>query len=394
MTDAVDVAVVGAGPYGLSLGAHLRRAGVSMRQFGKVMHSWRTAMPQGMYLTSPAAESSLAGPDGWHTLPAFCRETGRSYARHGVMVALADFIAYGDWYAARFVPGVEETLVTNITPREGYFELSLDTGERARARRVVIATGLAHFAVMPEELAGLPAWACTHASAHAGLSPFRGRRVAVLGGGQSALEIAALLHEQGTDVQIVVREPGLTWHGPAPATPFGSRHPGLFQRLPEAVRVARARTAHRPGGASWLRPRVEGKIPALTGHSLRWARTVPGGVRVGLTGPGGRLTELSADHLIAATGYRPEASRLPFLDHRLRSALRTVAGAPAVGRDHQSSVPGLYFVGPAVAPVAGPALRLLSGAGHATRGLAARLTATAWLRTPTYAGKAPDASDW
>jgi lysine/ornithine N-monooxygenase len=394
MTEAVDVAVVGAGPYGLSLGAQLRRAGVSMRQFGKVMHSWRTAMPRGMYLASSAAASSLAGPDGWHTLSAFCRESGRSYARHGVMVTLADFTAYGDWYAAQFVPGVEDALVTNITPQEGCFELSLDTGERARARRVVIATGLAHFAVMPEELAGLPASACTHASAHADLSPLRGRRVVVLGGGQSALEIAALLYEQGTDVQIVLREPHLAWHGPAPAAPFGTRHPGLFRRLPEAVRVAGARAAARPGGASWLRPRVEGKIGVLAGHSLRWARPVPGGVLAGLAGPGGRHRELAADHLIAATGYRADLARLPFLDGRLHAALRTVAGAPAVGRDYQSSVPGLYFVGPAVAPVCGPALGLLSGAEHAARGLATRLTATAWLRTPTYAGKAPDASDW
>jgi cation diffusion facilitator CzcD-associated flavoprotein CzcO len=141
MTEAVDVAVVGAGPYGLSLGAQLRRAGVSMRQFGKVMHSWRTAMPRGMYLTSPAAASSLSGPGGWHTLQAFCRETRRSYASHGLPVPLADFIAYGDWYAAELVPGVEETLVTHITPQEGCFELSLATGERARARRVVVATG-------------------------------------------------------------------------------------------------------------------------------------------------------------------------------------------------------------------------------------------------------------
>jgi thioredoxin reductase len=394
MTEAVDVAIVGAGPYGLSLGAHLRRAGVSMRQFGKVMDSWRTAMPNGMYLTSPAAASSLSGPDGTHTLPAFCQETGRGCARNGLPVPLADFVAYGEWFAAGLVPGVEETLVTRLTPREGFFELGLATGERARARRVVLATGLAHFAVMPGELAGLPASACTHASAHADLSAFRGRRVVVLGGGQSALEIAALLHEQGTDVQIVLREPELAWQPPAPAEPFGARHPGLFRRLPEAVRVSRAHAAPRPGGASWLRPRVEGKIPALTGHSLRWARPLPGGVRVGLDGPGGRHWELSADHLIAATGYRPDLGRLPFLDGELRAALRTVAGAPAVGRDYQSSVPGLYFVGPAVAPLSGPALRLLSGAGPATRGLAARLTATAWLRTPSYAGRAPHASGW
>jgi cation diffusion facilitator CzcD-associated flavoprotein CzcO len=392
MADAVDVAIVGAGPYGLSVGAHLREAGVSMRQFGKVMHSWRTAMPRGMYLTSPGSASSLSAPNGTHALSAFCRGTGRVYAGTGLPVPLATFIAYGQWFQEELAPGVEEVLVSRITAQDGCFELSLDTGERARARRVVIATGLRHFAVLPTELAGLPTSVCTHASAHAGLGAFRGRRVVVLGGGQSALETGALLHEQGTDVQVVAREPRVTWQPePGLAASIWWRYPGLFRHLPEAARV-RARPG--PAGANWLRPRVEGKVPVLTSHALRGARLVPGGVTVSLAGPGGRQWELSADHVIAATGYRPDLERLPFLDSQLRAGLRTVAGSPAVGRDYQSSVPGLFFVGPVVTPVFGPALGLVSGADHAARSLAPRLTATAWLRTQTLAGGASHASGW
>ena len=55
-----------------------------------------------------------------------------------------------------------------------------------------------------------------------------------------------------------------------------------------------------------------------------------------------------------------------------------MAGTPAVGRDYQSSVPGLYFIGPAVAPTFGPVMRFVFGARHAatvvTRHLAASRT--------------------
>ncbi|MCA1673341.1 MAG: dimethylaniline monooxygenase, partial [Actinobacteria bacterium] len=67
MTRPVNVAIVGAGPYGLSLGAHLHAAGIGFRQFGLPMQSWRE-MPRGMVLTSPAVDANLSDPDGRHTL--------------------------------------------------------------------------------------------------------------------------------------------------------------------------------------------------------------------------------------------------------------------------------------------------------------------------------------
>jgi thioredoxin reductase len=409
MNEAVDVAIVGAGPYGLSLAAHLRKAGVSMRQFGHVMQQWRTAMPAGMFLKSQGFASNLSDPDGTHTLAAFCAATGRPYADYGLPVPLDTFIAYGQWFTAQLVPDVEETLVTGITAKPGCFELTLATGERCRARRVVVAIGVEHFAWVPGELAGLPADICTHASAHADLSVFRGEKVVVLGAGQSALETAALLHEHGTDVQIVMRKQEPVWNGvplapdrPLPqrlrepeaglgsgwSTWFYSRHPRAFRHLPGATRIDRARTALGPAGASWLRPRVEGEIPILSGRELRWAKGTPDGITLGLAGQDGSREELSADHVIAATGYRPDVARLRFLDDGLRAGLRTVARTPVVGKDYQSSVPGLYFMGPGVAPTFGPVMRFVYGADHAARGAAPALIATAWRRSTVTAGAA------
>ena len=45
--DGPDVAIVGAGPYGLSIAAHLRVAGVTFRIFGRPMQTWRYHMPDG-----------------------------------------------------------------------------------------------------------------------------------------------------------------------------------------------------------------------------------------------------------------------------------------------------------------------------------------------------------
>jgi cation diffusion facilitator CzcD-associated flavoprotein CzcO len=93
MSDAVDVAIVGAGPYGLSVAAHLRGAGVSYRQFGLPMHLWRDAMPRGMFLKSQGFASNLSDPERSHTLEAFCAKTGRPYASYGLPVALDTFVS-------------------------------------------------------------------------------------------------------------------------------------------------------------------------------------------------------------------------------------------------------------------------------------------------------------
>ena len=394
MNGITDVAIVGAGPYGLSVAAHLRQSGRSVRQFGLPMHLWQANMPQGMFLKSQGFASNLSDPAARLTLAEFCRATGRPYADYGLPVPLDTFVAYGRWFQTAADLDVEEVLVTGVSPAGDGYELTLTGGETLRARQVVVAVGVEHFAYLPEQLAGLPATACTHSSAHTDLAAFAGQRVTVAGAGQSALESAALLHEHGAQVQIVMRKEQVVWNGTplAPDRPlvqrlrepeaglgsgwstwFYSTKPGSFRHLPESTRVSRARTALGPAGASWLRGRVEGEFPVLTGQALDWAVSGPGGVRLGLVSGSGARTEVAADHVIAATGYRPDLSRLTFLDDGLRSGLRTVAGTPAVDRDYQTSAPGLYVVGPGVAPTFGPVMRFVYGADHAARTVGRRL---------------------
>ncbi len=411
MSEPVDVAIVGAGPYGLSVAAHLRAAGLSCRQFGLPMRLWREAMPRGMYLKSQGFASNLSDPEGTHTLEAFCHKTGHPYASYGLPVSLDNFISYGQWFADELAPGLEEVLVTEVARHGDGYAVTLATGETVRASNVVVAAGVEHFARMPRRYADLPDALCTHASAHTDLSTFAGQRVVVVGAGQSALESAALLHESGAEVQIVARASRVRWNGepldperPLPqrmrepesglgsgwSTWFYSRHPEIFRHLPERTRIYRARTALGPAGASWLRCRVEDQFPVLTGHAVRSATATGSGdaVRLGLVTRDGSAKELEADHVIAATGYRPDLSRLTFLDDGLRSGLRTVAGTPAVDRDYQTSAPGLYVVGPGVAPTFGPVMRFVYGADHAARTVGRRLAGPGTRRASVTVGAA------
>jgi FAD-dependent urate hydroxylase len=400
MSDAVEVAIVGAGPYGLSLGAHLRKAGVSVRQFGLPMQLWQDFMPKGMFLKSQGFASNLSDPGHTHTLEAFCKSTGRPYADYGLPVPLDTFVAYGQWFRAELVPDIDEVLVTDVARAGAGFEVTLANSEQVKARKVVVAIGVEAFAYVPEPLSALPSSVCTHASAHTDLSVFKGQEVIVVGAGQSALETAALLHENGASVKLVARENVIRWNGvplaidrPLPqrlrepesglgsgwATWFYSNHPGVFRHLPRSTRVYRARTALGPAGASWLRSRVEGQFPTLTGLSVKWARMQDGGVRLGLTGVDGASRELAADHVIAGTGYRTDLTRLPFFGEQTLAGLRTVpgTGSSAVGRDYQTSIPGLYIMGPAVAPTMGPVMRFVFGSEHAATTVARELIGTA-----------------
>ena len=313
MNGTTDVAIVGAGPYGLSVAAHLRRSGLSVRQFGLPMHLWRACMPQGMFLKSQGFASNLSDPAGQLTLAAFCRATGRPYADYGLPVPLDTFVAYGQWFQSAADLDVEEVLVTGVSPAGNGYELTLGDGETLRARQVVVAVGVEHFSYVPSELAGLPATACTHSSAHTDLAAFAGQRVIVVGAGQSALESAALLHEYGARVQIVMREQNVVWNG-APLPPdrpllqrlrepeaglgsgwgtwFYSTQPGVFRHLPESSRVHRARTKLGPPGpagcaagsrvSSRSSPATRriGRRPGPTGSGSAWCRAPVTAARV------------------------------------------------------------------------------------------------------------------
>jgi FAD-dependent urate hydroxylase len=383
------VAIVGAGPFGLSVAAHLRSRGVPFRIFGTPMHRWRAQMPMGMFLKSEEHASSLADPAGRYTLQQFCAEEGLSYGT--APVPLDTFTRYALSFQRRLVPTVEDVLVTGLDRRPDGFELRLANGEHVRARSVVIATGLSQAEHIPQELAKLPAELRSHCSAHHDLSQFKGRDVVVVGAGQSALETAALLNETQARASLLVRGSSISWNQTPPPDPrslwqrtrrpasplgagiqtwFCANAPMLFYHLPQRTRLDMVRGRGRrrmllgPAGAWWLRERVLGRVPILLGQSLQRVTTRGGKAVVHVNGPNGRSREFATDHIIAATGYRFTARSLPFISESLLRDLRCVEQVPLLSTSFESSIPGLYFTGLASAYNFGSAMRFLCGSQY------------------------------
>src|SRR5262245_14852482 len=145
-----SVAIIGAGPNGLSIAAHLRARGISYRIFGTPVDTWRRHMPAGMMLKSDGFASNLCGPDGQGTLAAYCAERGIPYHPTKIAVSLELFIDYALDFQQRFVPDVEDRQVVAVDKAGDGFTLTLDGGETFTADFVVGAVGITHFGQIPD----------------------------------------------------------------------------------------------------------------------------------------------------------------------------------------------------------------------------------------------------
>ena len=391
----LDIAIIGAGPYGLSIAAHLHQHQLSTRIFGSPMGSWRHHMPQGMMLKSEGFASDLFAPGAGFTLSQYCKERGLPYRDVGLPVAIETFIDYGMEFQRRYVPALEDTSVTSLTRCAQGFELRTATGEMVRARRVIVATGIAHFAHMPALLADAPEGFVSHSSQHAQMTRFTGQHVAVLGAGASALDVAALLHEAGARVELVTRTATIDFNLPsAEARPLKQRIlrqrsgvglgwrsrlcmdvPLVFHAMPERLRL-RAVARHLGPAPGWtVRDRTVGRFPMHLATRLKQVQVQDHQLHLLLNRADGSEQELVVDHVVAATGYRVSLERLKFLDARLRSELNSVNDTPILSRNFEASVSGLYFVGPASANSFGPLARFACGAGFTAKRLASHLRA-------------------
>ena len=386
----LNTAIIGAGPYGLSVAVHLRRRGVSFRIFGRPMDSWVAHMPKGMMLKSDGFASNIYDPESAFTLERFCAERGIEYAHAGVPVRLETFAAYGLAFKDRMVPELEDKLVANVHRVRDGFELQLADGETFQARTVVLAVGITHFDYVPESLAHLPAQFLSHSARHHEVEPFRGRDVVVIGGGSSAMDLAGLLHEAGAHVQLVSRRQELKFHsqptgkprsrwqqirhpqsglGPGMRSRFFANAPALFHYLPESIRVETVRKTLGPSGGWFIRDKVIGKVPLHLGCTPTGAEVKNSRVHLTVQTADGSDRQITTEHIIAATGYRVNLERLGFLSPEIRSQIKTVDGSPKLSSSLESSVPGIFFVGVAAAVSFGPVMRFAFGAGFATSGV-------------------------
>lgn len=381
-----DVAVIGAGPHGLSTAAHLRGAGIDVRVFGEVMGFWRRNMPAGMVLRSERPGSHIPDPKHALTLERYEAKIGRVFPPR---MALDDFVAYGTWFQQEAVPGVDSRKVRQVESRDGAFRLTLDDGDLIETKRVVMATGLEAFVSRPPAFDRIPADIAMHSSQVRDPASFTGRSVVVIGAGQSALETAALLHEAGADVEVIVRRPEVRFlsgrnrlrdtpfhlliYPPGEVGPPGVNWiielPDLFRSLPMGwQRWVTGQVT--PVGSAWLRSRLNA-VRTTASRSVASATEVAG--RLQLVLDDGSMRQV--DRVVLATGYRVNLDRHPLLAPTLASSLQRLNGAPHLRRGLESSIPGLHFVGAAAASSFGPLMRFVAGAGYAARAVTQEVVA-------------------
>ena len=360
------------------------------------MLSWRRHMPRGMLLKSEGFASSLYDPEGSFTLGQYCEGVGLPYNDIGDPVSLETFVSYGLEFQRRLVPDLERHEVALVQEGAGGFCLTLSTGETLRARCVVVAAGITHFAYLPPELTGYPPELVSHSSAHSDLEAFRGKAVAVIGAGSSAVDIAALLYEARADVHLIARRQTIDFHEPsreprplmkrilAPRSGLGigwrsrlcTDAPLLFHLMPESLRLKVVRRHLGPAPGWFMKERVMGRFPMHLGTTIGEVEVKNGSVRLTLDrGFAGRTT-LEVAHVIAATGYKPAITRLPFLADDIRRKILTADEAPILNRNFECSVPGLFWVGLASANSFGPLARFAFGAKFTARRLTSFLAAS------------------
>lgn len=393
MTEEIGVAVIGAGPYGLSIGAHLLGRGIDCRVFGQPMSTWQNRMPKGMHLKSDGFASTLSDPKDEFTLERYCADHDIDYADLGTPVALETFVNYGLAFQQRYVPDLDQRSVASVRLAPRGFLLELEDGTEFTARRVVIAVGITNFGYVPDMLSDLPPELCSHSSSYGDLDHFAGRKVAVLGAGSSALDIAALLHKAGATTQLIARVDEVKFHNKgALSRPLGERirwpisgiGPGwksrfftdaapVFHRLPAEKRIALVASKYGPVGCWFTRDEVIGKVELFEGCNVMSAKASDRDVHLEIRRSNGDITELDCDHLIAATGYSIDLKRVKVIAPELSARITTAGNTPVLSSHFESSVPGLFFVGALAANSFGPMLRFAFGDRFVARRLSRHL---------------------
>ncbi|MGD0137211.1 MAG: FAD-dependent oxidoreductase [Bryobacteraceae bacterium] len=382
-----DVTIIGAGPYGLSAAAHLRTIkGLEVGVFGEPMSFWDQNMPAGMFLRSNWTATQIADPHHSLTLETFQETTGNSFS---LPVPLDQFVQYGQWYQQRAVPDVDRRRIVDVEVAKKGFRLTVEDGETVHSQRVIIAAGIGSFARRPQEFRHLANAHASHSSEHRDFRRFDGKRVLVIGSGQSALESAALLHESGAGVEVVGRAHRINWlqgrlsktlhhrlgkftrrllYAPTDVGPAGlsqlMARPDLLRCLPRGLQDKLRKRAVRPAGARWLVDRLK-DVPIRLGTSV--SSTTPRADQVTVRLDDG--SEQRVDHILLGTGYRVDVSKYEFLNPRISEAISCVNGYPVLREGLESSVPGLHFLGAPAVWSLGPLMQFVSGTRYASQAI-------------------------
>jgi lysine/ornithine N-monooxygenase len=366
---AGPVLIVGAGPYGISLANELHRRGVPFTLVGEPFSLWLRHVLSPARLRSDVNASEVWTHDGAWNLRRYLRRAhgraARDIEKHRIPVEV--FRGYARWILARLpFPVRRERVVALARRAEGGFEATFADGGRLAASRVVLACGIEPYRRLPACLTALPAGTVVHSYDVGEVEEARGRRLLVVGGGQSAAELVVHLarHNRGTWVH---RSPRRFWAEPI-------NLPRLAFRLllhASALTVFVPRFLRRALGSDFVASTITPDLrPVLGVPNVRRLRADAADLHLEPEGEGVRSSVLgeSYDRVVACTGYRMALERLAFLDATLQCDVRVDdRGAPHLGVDFSTSVPGLYAIGGLAEPSHGPAQRFMFGCREAAR---------------------------
>jgi cation diffusion facilitator CzcD-associated flavoprotein CzcO len=352
--------VIGAGPYSLATAAYAKALGVDVTVVGKTLDFWKTNMPRGMFLRS--------GPD-WHldarevaTFEAYVKGRGLTRAETKP-VPLDTFLDYASWFMGQYNLTTHPAYVTHLARTNGTYTATLDDGSRLSAHKVLLGLGFPFFKNYPCELVEkLPPGSYMHTCDTVDFDFYRGKRVLIVGGRQSAFEWAALIREHGAEaIHLTHRhatphftEPDWSWVQPM-ARHTLTEH-GWWRRLtPEEQERIRHDfwAVGRLTLEQWLDARVhQPNIHIHEKTAIVAAKEHGDGTYDILLDDD---SQWNVHHIILATGYRPNMANVAFLDRpTIYDPLVTVNGFPALDAAFQTNLPRLYITGLAATQDFGP----------------------------------------
>jgi len=371
--DHTRLLVIGAGPFGLSLGAYADHLGIDNRIHGVPMSFWRQHMPEGMLLRSAC---------DWH-LDATGRDTVEAYlATLGLTppdvepLSLPFYLSYVEWFQRRRGLRPDARLVLAVDRDERGFSVRLEDGSTLAADNVVVALGFRHFQHVPDDLAALiPPGRYQHTCEMVHLAGAAGRRLLVVGGRQSAFEWAALLHEAGArSVDVCHRHasPAFAtsdWSWVAPLVDGMVDDPGWYRRLSADQKDEVGHRLWAEGRLKvepWLEDRLSDDSVRIRPYTrvVGCERLAGGDLEVRLDDG----SVLRVDDIVLATGYRPDVTRIPMLvAGNALGSLETRNGLPVLDQSFQTSLPGLFTTSMLAVQDFGPFLAFTAAVRTSTR---------------------------